>query len=217
VEDSFITELEEKPKRHRTNLAITGLYAFPPEFFDAICRTPPSDRGELEITDSIANFLGNPAGVRAEVWEGGWADAGQHHTFLEASRQVLDWAEDLENAGVVEDSVLNGKVGTGDGTTITGSRLDGPVLLGEGCRIVNSCIGPYVSVGNRSVIENSNVRNTVIDADVLVADLKRGLDGSIVGVRSKLIGNGRGGPPVRQLVGDDTQLRLDQAEPQVSP
>ncbi len=209
VEHPFITELEEKPKRPRTNLAITGLYAFPPQFFDAIRRTPPSDRGELEITDSIASFLDNPAGVQAEIWEGGWADAGQHHTFLEANRQVLDWAEELVNAGVMQDSVLQGRVGAGAGTIITGSRLDGPVLLGEGCRIVNSCIGPYVSVGDRSVIENSNVRNTVIDAETVVVDLQRGLEGSIVGVRSKLIGDGRGGAPVRQLVGDDSELRLE--------
>lgn len=208
IEDGVIKELEEKPAEPRTNLAITGLYAFPCDFFHAIRKTSPSARGELEITDSIANFLDNPAGVQPEVWEGEWADAGQPHSFLEANRLVFDWRGDLENAAAVDGSSLAGNVGAGEGTIIRGSRVEGPVLLGRECRVTDSQIGPYVSVGDRAVIEGSVVRNTVIDADAVVSSLPCGLEDSIVGRGGRAAGTGAAGPAVSRLIGDNAEERI---------
>ena len=209
VEDGIVVDLEEKPARPRSNLVITGLYAFPSEFFETIDNTSPSGRGEVELTDAMASLLASPAGVRPEIWERNWIDAGQPQSFLEANRLMLGWAGEMGNAAAVHDSRLNGNVGAGEGTVIRESRVEGPVLIGRGCRVTRSHLGPHVSLGDSSVIEDSRVSEAVIDADSTVRNVQGGLDASIVGRRSEVIGTGGRSRLVGQVVGDDEEARVD--------
>jgi len=208
VEDGIVVDLEEKPTRPRSNLAITGLYAFPSEFFEAIDNTSPSGRGELELTDAMASLLSGPAGVRPEIWERDWVDAGQPQSFLEANRLMLGWAGEMGNAAAVHDSELSGNVGAGEGTVIRNSRVEGPVLLGRGCRVTRSHLGPHVSLGDDSVIEGSRVSDAVIDAHSTVRSIGGGLETSIVGRRSRVIGAGGSSRLLGQVVGDDGEVRI---------
>lgn len=208
VEDGLVKELEEKPERPKSDLAITGLYAFPPEFFQALRRIPPSARGELELTDAMADFLNHSRRVEPEVWDGEWVDAGHPGSFLEATRVMLGWRGDLANAAAIDDSTIDGNVGAGEGTEISRSRIHGPVLLGRSCRIADSDIGPNVCIGDRAVVENSLVRDTVIDADTLISDVRCGLETSIIGRDSKVIGTGGTGQPLSKLVADNTEERI---------
>ena len=47
--------LEEKPKRPRSEYAVPGLYFYDNEVVDIAASLAPSDRGEYEITESIAH------------------------------------------------------------------------------------------------------------------------------------------------------------------
>ena len=49
--------VEEKPKSPKSNLAITGLYYFPPEFVNKLSKVSASARGEFEITSLIESYL----------------------------------------------------------------------------------------------------------------------------------------------------------------
>jgi glucose-1-phosphate thymidylyltransferase len=208
VEDGVVKELEEKPARPKSDLAITGLYAFPPDFFEALRRIPPSARGELELTDAMADFLEHSRCVEPEIWDGEWVDAGQPQSFLEANRLMLGRCSDMTNTAAIDDSTINGNVGAGEGTEITRSRIRGPVLLGRSCRIADSDVGPNVCIGDRAVVENSLVRDTVIDLDTVVSGVRCGLQTSIVGRDSKVIGTGRTSQPVSKLVGDNAEERI---------
>ena len=53
VDRDCVIRLVEKPKDPPGNLIITGIYIFDDSIFDAIEKTVPSQRGELEITDAI--------------------------------------------------------------------------------------------------------------------------------------------------------------------
>lgn len=77
--------LEEKPKRPKSNWAVTGLY-----FFDNACsgiarKIRPSKRGELEIT-SVNKAYMNKGLLKVKLLGRGfaWFDAGTHDSFLEA-------------------------------------------------------------------------------------------------------------------------------------
>jgi len=90
VEGGRITGIVEKPKQPATNLAVIGVYMYPPDVFDVIGRLEPSARGELEITD-VNNHYVEAGTMTYEVVDGWWADAGESiDSWLEACRLVAE-------------------------------------------------------------------------------------------------------------------------------
>ena len=80
----IVKEIEEKPAKPKTNLANTSLYIFQPEIFDCIRETPPSPRGEIEITTSIQLLIQQKAKIYAYIVDTYWVDVGTPKTYLEA-------------------------------------------------------------------------------------------------------------------------------------
>jgi glucose-1-phosphate thymidylyltransferase len=88
VQGGRITGIVEKPAHPASNLAVIGVYMYPPDVFDVIGRLEPSARGELEITD-VNNHYVEAGTLGFEVVEGWWADAGESiDSWLEANRLV---------------------------------------------------------------------------------------------------------------------------------
>jgi len=81
--------IEEKPKEPKSNFAVTGLYIYDSEVFDAIKTLKPSGRGELEITD-VNNYYINKRAMEYGVLEGFWSDAGTFESLLRAGTMVKD-------------------------------------------------------------------------------------------------------------------------------
>ena len=72
-----------------TNLAVVGLYCYPPDVFDVIDALEPSSRGELEITD--VNRSSAQAGrLDVVAVEGWWEDAGKHWQHLAEIGRLVD-------------------------------------------------------------------------------------------------------------------------------
>lgn len=82
-----VIEIEEKPKVPKTNLAVTGLYIYDSEVFDAIKTFKPSGRGELEITD-VNNYYINIESMEYGILKGFWSDAGTFESLLKAGMLV---------------------------------------------------------------------------------------------------------------------------------
>ena len=87
IKDGKIVNIEEKPKKPKSNLAVTGLYMYDNQVFDVIRTLRPSERGELEITD-VNNFYIRQGTMTYEILKGYWTDAGSFSSLLRATRLV---------------------------------------------------------------------------------------------------------------------------------
>lgn len=81
--------LVEKPQQPVSDLAVIGVYFYPPDAFDLIPNLRPSARGELEITDLNSLYL--QAGRLECVRLGGrWLDVGNPEKLAEAERMLKE-------------------------------------------------------------------------------------------------------------------------------
>ena len=60
-----VHDLEEKPKRPKSNLAIMPIYIFKPKIFDALSEIKPGVGNELQLTDAIQRILNLSKNVMA--------------------------------------------------------------------------------------------------------------------------------------------------------
>ena len=81
--------IEEKPENPKSNYAVSGLYFYPNDVIQVAKNQKPSDRGELEITDTNKFFL-NEERLQVEQMGRGyaWLDTGTHDSLIEAAQFV---------------------------------------------------------------------------------------------------------------------------------
>ncbi len=87
IEGNKITNIEEKPARPKTNLAVTGIYFYDAAVFDIIKTLKPSARGELEVTD-INNAYISSGQMEYDILEGWWSDAGTFESLSFVNKLV---------------------------------------------------------------------------------------------------------------------------------
>ena len=105
--------IEEKPKKPKSNYAVTGLYFYDNDVLEIAANIKPSPRGELEITDVNNEYL-RRGDLNVSVLGRGfaWLDTGTHDALLEAGHfvQTIEKRQGLKVACLEEIAFQKGWV-----------------------------------------------------------------------------------------------------------
>jgi glucose-1-phosphate thymidylyltransferase len=82
-----VVSIVEKPKEPKSDLAVVGIYIYPPDVFNVIKTLKPSGRGELEITD-VNNYYLKQGRMGWSRLDGYWTDAGTLDSLDHANELV---------------------------------------------------------------------------------------------------------------------------------
>jgi glucose-1-phosphate thymidylyltransferase len=89
IKKNKILSIIEKPKKTKSNLAITGLYFFDKNVVNLAKKLKPSKRGELEIVDLLKEYLKKKK-IKNEFMGRGsaWLDTGNVENLFETSQFI---------------------------------------------------------------------------------------------------------------------------------
>lgn len=198
-----IKRLIEKPKDPPSNLAIAGLYMFQPDIFEAIEHIEPSWRNEYEITDAIQWLIEHDRLVIPYVVDGWWIDAGQPESIVLANQLVMEqlpYSEiALDDPRIQGDSSVGHRVILGESVQIIDSVIRGPAVIGDNTVIRNAYIGPYTSVANDVVIENSEIEDSIVMCCSVIKNIQGRIDSSLIADNTQVI-HAEGKPKTHRFV-----------------
>jgi len=196
-----VVRLVEKPAVPASNLALVGIYFFRAAVHAAIATLTPSARGELEITDALTTLLATGHDVRFARLTAWWLDTGKKDDLLRANEAVLATHLTPCITGTLEECTVSGAVRVEAGAVVRGSHLVGPVVIGAGAQVLDSTVGPSVSIGPSAVVERSVVTRSVLYEQATVHDAH--LRDAVLGRRAAVRGPGG---PLTVLLGDDSRV-----------
>ena len=111
IKNNKILNIKEKPKKSKSNLAITGLYFFDKNVVNFSKKLKPSKRKELEIVDLLKQYL-RIKKLKAEFMGRGsaWLDTGNVESLFETSQFIsnIEKRQGLKIA-CLEEIALNNK------------------------------------------------------------------------------------------------------------
>jgi glucose-1-phosphate thymidylyltransferase len=166
-----ITDFVEKPKEFVTDLAIIGIYYFKSgETLRAelqyLLDNNITKGGEYQLTDGLENM--KQKGMKFVPGKvDHWMDCGNKNVTVETNSRMLGFlhkdGEHLVSASVV----------------LQNSTIVEPCFIGEGVVLVNSTVGPNVSLGKNTRVEDSTIKNSLIQTHAVIKNAN--LDNAMIG------------------------------------
>lgn len=178
-EENIITDFIEKPEVFVSDLAIIGIYYFRNgamlrDEINYLLQNNIREKGEYQLTNALENMKSKGYKFTpGQVIE--WWDCGNKNATVNTNQRVL--------------ANLNGELTGRNNVTIENSTVIEPCFLDEGVVLRNTTIGPYVSVGRNTTLENSVISNSIIQEHTLIRNAN--LTNSMIGNHAVYDGTAR--------------------------
>jgi glucose-1-phosphate thymidylyltransferase len=178
-ENNEIIELVEKPSDFVSDQAVIGIYYFKDvaelkKELQYVLDNKIINSGEYQINDGIKRMM-----AQGKIFKTGtvteWMDCGNKEITVETNRRMLGFLAE-SNEPLVADSVK-----------IVNSKIIEPCFLGKDVVLKNSTIGPFASIGEGTLIEDSNVKNSIIQTYSVIKNAT--LDNAMIGNHAIFDGN----------------------------
>ena len=191
LKDGVITDFVEKPKEFVSDLAIIGIYYFKDgdkvrNEIQHLIDNDITEHGEFQLTNVLealkeqgAEFI--PGTVSS------WMDCGKKKPTVDTNKQVLGFEQADGNNLVSNDVVLEN------------SEIIQPCYVGKNVVLKNTKIGPFVSIGENSFVEDSTIVNSLIQTNVSIKNAN--LNEAMIGNHAKY-----NGKYTSVSIGDYTEL-----------
>ncbi len=150
-----IQKFVEKPTHFISDLAIIGIYYFKKaqnlrQSLQYIIQNKMQKVKEYQLTDALKHMQENTT-FSIQMMDD-WMDFGNVKFTLQAHEKMLD-QHHFNNQSIDHDCR---------------SCLIPPVWLGKNVKIKNAMIGPYVSIGDHTVIENAKISHSIVQKNAQV-------------------------------------------------
>ncbi|MCB9168797.1 MAG: nucleotidyltransferase family protein [Flavobacteriales bacterium] len=160
-EQGIITEFVEKPQEFVSDLAIIGIYYFADgerlrQEMQYLIDNDIKDKGEYQLTNAMENMKRKGARFKAGAVDV-WMDCGNKNAMVDTNTKVLGFLEG-------DKSLISNK------GQRTNAVIIPPCFIGDDVDIVDSVVGPHVSIEIGSRISGSVVRRSILRAGVSVQD-----------------------------------------------
>ncbi|SIQ36570.1 glucose-1-phosphate thymidylyltransferase [Chryseobacterium sp. RU37D] len=155
----FITDFVEKPTTFVSDLAIIGIYYFnsAEKLMDEINYIMDNDiknGGEYQLTTALENIRAK--GAKFTLGKvNDWMDCGNKNATVETNSKILEYEKEEMSQFPASAQIEN-------------SLIIQPCFIGENVKISNSKVGPGVSLGNNTIIINSNIENSLIQENTRI-------------------------------------------------
>ncbi|GAA3946929.1 sugar phosphate nucleotidyltransferase [Hymenobacter algoricola] len=174
-----VTKVVEKPRIPKSNYALVGLYkiANADWLASALERLIDQDQrthGEFQLTDALMLMIQDGAAMTTTPVDN-WFDCGRKESLLEANARLLNRPEFLER----------------DYSEFPDTIIIPPVSIGKDCTISHSIIGPNVAIGDRTIVKNTILSDSIIGSyselrSAVMHDCIVGSDASFRGLNHSL-------------------------------
>lgn len=175
-EEGTITDFVEKPSTFISDQAIIGIYYFKDgktlkDELQYLIDNDIREKGEYQLTNALDNMKNKGLKfVPGKVDE--WLDCGNKNATVYSNKRVLEFHS---HQFPVDHSRFN-----------SGTEIIEPCYIGNNVTIKGSKIGPFVSIGDNTSIENSVIENSIIQSHSEIKNVQ--CSNSMIGNHVKLDG-----------------------------
>lgn len=170
-EKNEIVELVEKPKEYVSDQAVIGIYYFKDvsqlkNELQHVLDNNIINGGEYQINDGIKRMM-----AAGKIFKTGtveeWMDCGNKEVTVQTNRKMLSFLYEA-NKKLIDDNI-----------TSINSKIIEPCFIDAGTVLKNSTVGPYASIGKGTIIEDSLVKNSIIQTNSKI--MNANLDNAMIG------------------------------------
>ena len=178
-QNNQIVDFIEKPKDFVSDLAIIGIYYFKSgetlrSELQFLLDNNVTKGGEYQLTDALENMkVKGLKFVPGKVDE--WMDCGNKNVTVQTNSRLLGF---LHNDG---QNLIDPE------TKSTNSQVIQPCFIGKDVVLINSTVGPNVSLGDGCHVSNSTLKNSLIQNHSHIKNAN--LDNAMIGNHASFDGN----------------------------